>query len=107
MPDGRTRTRANTVVAIDVVDIIGSRIFIQSRGIERRSVIDLVPIDVNPKNAQIGCGRIYRPWNCNNFAATAGTTCPATTSGENSVSHAAVASVDYDVFNYTDFFTPG
>jgi hypothetical protein len=72
-----TRTRANTVIAVDVVHVIGPRIFIHPRVLECWSVVDRVPIDVNRKNAQIGCERKHRPWNCNNLAATANNTCPS------------------------------
>lgn len=103
----RTRTRANTVVAIDVVDVIGPRIFVHPRVLERRSVVDPVAIDVNRENAQIGCERIYRPRNCNNLAATANNTCSCAASGNNGIRHTAVATVDYDVFTYADFLTLG
>jgi hypothetical protein len=101
------RTRANTVVAIDVVEVIGPCVFLHPRIIERRSVVDLVPIDVNSENAPIGCERIYRPWDCNYLAVSSGDTCPFTTNRDNSVSHAAVATVDYDIFKYADFLTVG
>jgi hypothetical protein len=93
----------HTVIAVDVIDVTRARIFIDASVIERRCVIDPVPINANSKDAQIGCGRIHRPRNGNRFCAANGS-CADATGRKHGVGHASCVAIEHDVFDYADLF---
>lgn len=96
------RARAHAIVAIDIRDVIRPGIFFDPSVIERRRVIDALPIDRYRELANIRGGREHGPGNGNHFATD---TCSCPAGRKDSVSHAAGISVEHDVFNRADFFS--
>ena len=95
--------RSYTIIRVDVVNITSGLVFVDTRIIEYRRVINSVAINANGQNTHVGRGSIDSPRNGDGFGLPghAGT-CSA--GGENGVGHAAGIAVKHDIFNYADIF---
>ncbi len=101
--DTNSRSLTNAVVAVNISDIIGSGIFVDSRIIEHRRVIDSISIYGHGKRAHVRRRRIDRPGDCDQFS-TASRAWSAFGGRKDRISHATCVAVDHNIFNDPYFF---
>jgi hypothetical protein len=95
--------RSYAIIRVDIVNITSGLVFIDTRVIEYRRVINSVAVNANGQNTHVGRGSIDSPRNGDGFGLPGhASTCSA--GGENGVGHATSIAVKYDIFNYTDIF---
>ena len=96
--------RSYTIIRVDIVNITSGLVFVDTRVIEYRRIINSVAINADRQNTHVGRGSIDSPRNGDGFGfpGHAGT---CTAGGENGVGHAASIAVKHDILDYADIFT--